>query len=146
MLKTTLVFLAIGVALINGKYRCNPDNDFHYDDECCSKSDPCDEGEGDCDHDRDCKHELICGSNNCPPPFPPNADCCHRECDGNPRYDYDPYFRECCSVLNPCKMDEGDCDKDSECEDDLVCGRDNCGKPFPSEADCCVKGPSVREK
>ena len=33
--------------------------------ECCSRSIPCDEGEGDCDSDEECKSGLICGHNNC---------------------------------------------------------------------------------
>ena len=33
----------------------------------------------------------------------------------------------------------GDCDVDSECYGDLVCGRNNCGEKFPSsDADCCT--------
>ena len=33
--------------------------------DCCSPSIPCDEGEGDCDSDEECKSGLICGHNNC---------------------------------------------------------------------------------
>ena len=32
---------------------------------CCTEDNPCDEGEGDCDSDSDCKGSLECGSNNC---------------------------------------------------------------------------------
>ena len=33
---------------------------------CCTKYNPCSEWEGDCDHDDECKDDLICGNNNCP--------------------------------------------------------------------------------
>ena len=46
----------------------------------------------------------------------------------------------CCSSSNPCDLNQGDCDNDSECSGDLVCGKDNCPFPFPSDADCCVFG------
>ena len=50
---------------------------------CCSEEYPCFEGEGDCDVDKDCQGELVCGTNNCnPDAFSPNwADCCEEgEC------------------------------------------------------------------
>ncbi len=34
---------------------------------------------------------------------------------------------ECCSSSNQCSMGEGDCDSNSECAGELVCGNDNCG-------------------
>ena len=37
------------------------------DDNCCTSSIPCNEGEGDCDSDADCKSGLVCGHNNCSP-------------------------------------------------------------------------------
>merc|ERR1711992_526723 len=58
-------------------------------------------------------------------------------------FPYDPYFRECCSSSKPCGLNEGDCDKDSECSGSLVCGKNNCPSPFPSNADCCEAGPEV---
>ena len=49
------------------------------DPDCCSSSDPCGAGEGDCDSDGDCKGDLVCGTNNCKA-FNPlaysEADCC----------------------------------------------------------------------
>merc|ERR1711894_663368 len=51
--------------------------------------------------------------------------------------DYKKVFRECCSESHPCDIDQGDCDNDSECSGDLVCGQNNCPSPFPSRADCC---------
>ena len=66
--------------------RCNgyPETDWY----CCSKDNPCNIGEGDCDTDDDCMSHLICGntgdgSNNCKIQFPysgsswiKTADCC----------------------------------------------------------------------
>jgi hypothetical protein len=47
------------------------------------------------------------------------------------------YDRECCSVAAPCAINEGDCDSDSECQGNLICGSNNCPAPFPSDANCC---------
>jgi hypothetical protein len=54
----------------------------------------------------------------------------------------------CCdSKIGGCLTGEGDCDKDSHCAGDLVCGVDNCyGIGFDSTDDCCkstvpVPGP-----
>ena len=52
---------------------------------------------------------------------------------------------ECCSDLkgSKCGEGDGDCDKDSECEGSLVCGRNNC--PWGDGDDCCMKPPSKNE-
>ena len=55
----------------------------------------------------------------------------YESCDGTN------YDSECCSVAVPCAINEGDCDKESECQGNLICGSNNCPAPFPSEADCC---------
>ena len=47
------------------------------------------------------------------------------------------YDRQCCSVEAPCAINEGDCDHKSECQGNLICGKNNCRAPFPSGADCC---------
>ena len=47
------------------------------------------------------------------------------------------YDAECCSVAAPCANNEGDCDDESECQGDLICGQNNCPAPFHSGADCC---------
>ena len=44
---------------------------------------------------------------------------------------------ECCSKYEKCCINQGDCDSDNECSGALVCGKDNCPSPFPSDADCC---------
>ena len=41
--------------------------------------DPCEEGEGDCDNDEECKDDLKCGINNCGSGHHPLADCCYKE-------------------------------------------------------------------
>ena len=62
--------------------------------------------------------------------------------DGNPKCNpatWSKYNSECCSVKNPCGKGEGDCDKNTECIGNLVCGTNNCGTKFPnSKADCCT--------
>ena len=44
------------------------------DDGCCTYSEPCEVGEGDCDVDGHCVGALICGSDNCP--WGDRDDCC----------------------------------------------------------------------
>jgi len=41
----------------------------------------------------------------------------------------------CCTDDNPCDKGDGDCDYDSQCARDLVCGNSNC--KFPGDDDCC---------
>ena len=43
----------------------------------------------------------------------------------------------CCTTSNPCAEGHGDCDKDSECQGELLCGSDNCVGFSKSDADCC---------
>ena len=45
---------------------------------------------------------------------------------------------DCCTPSNQCGPNQGDCDSNSDCQGDLVCGNDNCQSPFPSDADCCT--------
>ena len=45
----------------------------------------------------------------------------------------------CCSKNNQCGYNEGTCVSDDECQDDLVCGQDNCiGERFTDSHDCCT--------
>ena len=46
----------------------------------------------------------------------------------------------CCNSSNLCDIDEGDCDADSDCDGDLICGSNNCASPFPDTHDCCTRG------
>jgi len=46
------------------------------DDGCCTKENPCNAGDGDCDNDEDCVGSLVCGKDNCP--WGDQDDCCHK--------------------------------------------------------------------
>ena len=49
----------------------------------------------------------------------------------------------CCTDSYPCSMGEGDCDSDSECYGNLICGTDNCqnfDSAYSSTHDCCTTG------
>jgi len=48
----------------------------------------------------------------------------------------------CCNSSNLCDIDEGDCDADSDCDGDLICGSNNCASPFPDTHDCCTRACS----
>ena len=54
--------------------KCSADN---TDMDCCSSSNKCDEYQGDCDNDGDCKSGLKCGNDNCPAAFVSSYDCCY---------------------------------------------------------------------
>jgi len=46
---------------------------------CCTDTNKCDDGEGDCDYDSHCKSGLVCGTNNCEGSnFLNGEDCCTR--------------------------------------------------------------------
>jgi hypothetical protein len=45
------------------------------DSGCCIDSNPCGEGDGDCDRSSECKGDLVCGHDNCPH-FADDDDCC----------------------------------------------------------------------
>ena len=50
----------------------------------------------------------------------------------------------CCTKQFPCSQWEGDCDNNDECEDELVCGHNNCpikeGLDWDQYDDCCTYG------
>ena len=60
----------------------------------------------------------------------------------------DPYDWDYCTEEEPCREDMGDCDRDAECEDDLVCGKNNCnsvlGLDVSTNMDCC-RQPQVMD-
>ena len=60
-----------------GNTNCNEGEKLQIKD-CCTESSPCDEGQGDCDNDKECKGNLVCGKNNCDNlKFPwRGTDCC----------------------------------------------------------------------
>jgi len=116
---------------------CDGLSSYHTD--CCSASNQCDVGEGDCDSDNDCKGSLKCGTNNCPKgiKFNKYSDCCYdstKSCDG-----LSSYYTDCCSASNQCGLGEGDCDSDNDCKGSLKCGANNClkGRKFNKYSDCC---------
>ena len=49
----------------------------------------------------------------------------------------------CCTRLDKCGEDEGDCDSDDECQYGLKCGEDNCSQKsgflWEPTDDCCYK-------
>merc|ERR1712226_754509 len=51
-------------------------------DSCCSETNRCDVGEGDCDSDADCLDGLLCGTGNCPSTrsdaWDASDDCCYK--------------------------------------------------------------------
>ena len=57
---------------------CNKDDEDVAN--CCSETNSCGVGEGDCDSDDECLGDLRCGRNNCEPDFGwggPRSDCCY---------------------------------------------------------------------
>ena len=63
------------------KAACNPATWKKFTWNCCTKKDPCYEGEGDCDFDSECAEGLVCAKNSCPPTFTARfgrskPDCC----------------------------------------------------------------------
>ena len=88
----------------------------------CSINDTCSENEGDCNNDIDCQSGLKCGTDNCHISlgFASDTDCCYNQSSLTLG---DVHF---CTADNPCGENEGDCNNDNECQDDLVCGIDNC--------------------
>jgi len=107
---------------------------------CCSSTNLCGKGGGDCDSNSDCKAGLICGEDNCQQ-FHASAeqfaDCCEEKKCGGGAGDW-----TCCTKDNPCPSGQGDCDNNSECQEGLVCGTDNCRATNPdalAAADCCTE-------
>ena len=51
---------------------------------CCTKENPCFEGDGDCDYDNQCYGDLKCGKNNCARKYGEHwdrdDDCCYNPC------------------------------------------------------------------
>lgn len=116
--------------ILTGDNSCK--NPAAPDWKCCTASSTCGVGEGDCDNDNDCTGDLVCGKDNCGNGFPKLFDCCikPKKCSG---IDW-----SCCKPSSTCGYGEGDCDKDQDCDDGMVCGKDNCGPGFPSVFDCCT--------
>jgi len=112
------------------KYRCNGKNNF-----CCTFFNKCDLGDGDCDHDFQCKGDLVCGNNNCA--WGDGDDCCVKKederCNGKDNF--------CCTALSKCGYGDGDCDFDWDCAAGLVCGNNNCA--WGGGDDCCTRSQDI---
>ena len=101
----------------------------------------CGSGEGDCDDDSHCKDGLKCGRNNCEGlGFGPNDDCCYNPLNGETACG-NKSFPKCCTEENPCDDGEGDCQDDTHCAGNFVCGKNNCDRALGySEKDDCCEG------
>ena len=95
----------------------------------CNSTNLCGEDEGDCDYDNQCKEAHKCGTDNCRNflGFPYQYDCCYSE------------EEDFCTLENPCTENQGDCDSNSDCLNELVCGFDNCPHSidYDTKVDCC---------
>ena len=129
---------------------------------CCTPYRQCKNGEGGCEADIECEGFLKCGD---------KGSCGNVDKSGNLRCcetnnlaltQYDCSYRSlffpprtiwnsmghsangwsCCTKENKCDWFQGDCDKDEECKDGLVCGSNNCqtGMGIDVRIDCCWKG------
>ena len=98
----------------------------------CACKQSCTENEGDCDFNYQCEDGHRCGSNNCPNSygFDSNTDCCYVAINGDENF---------CTHEYPCGADEGDCDSNEECQNELFCGSNNCPNSLgiSSSIDCC---------
>ena len=115
-----------------------PDRNLCNDPLC-----PCQEGEGDCDNDSQCAGSLRCFHDVGPQyGLPAYWDVCRAPC---PKFDpRTPNASFCNDPACPCDLGEGDCDRDSQCKGNLVCGRNN-GAPFglPWYYEVCIR-PGAR--
>ena len=70
-----------------------------------------------------------CGTDNCrfSLGFESFYDCCYSVEEGF------------CTIEKPCGENQGDCDSDAECSDELVCGLNNCPTSlgYSPDFDCC---------
>ena len=105
---------------------------YNEDEDFCTIHNPCADKEGDCDTDEMCEEGLRCGINNCPASlsYDSEVDCCYNFTVGDPNF---------CKVDSPCGLNEGDCDFNNECQNNLFCGTNNCPESlgFEAEIDCC---------
>lgn len=117
--------------------RCRGRN-FDQGARCCTRDQPCGEGEGDCENNAECGLGLECGTNNCKQFgdfFHKKDDCCVRSGSSRPQPVKDIEIfanqfgdvpieppagqrcrgrnyegKRCCSPEQPCNEGEGDCD------------------------------------
>jgi len=56
------------------------------------------------------------------------------------------HYNSCCTADRLCGLGQGDCDQDDECEEGLICGRNNCIDFNPDASrysDCCIAAPTT---
>jgi hypothetical protein len=77
---------------------------------------------------------------------PRTATGCHDRLNGNGG-------ATCCTSSNQCGEGEGDCDRDTDCFGNLMCGErngfdNNCDTSlgFPSDFDCCYDPSKPKQK
>ena len=121
------------------------DKDDNDSGNCCTQTQSCNEGQGDCDSHSDCLQGLKCGRNNCKSDFNwghESMDCCFKPDDTRVCGKDDNDSRNCCTQTKSCDEGQGDCDSDSDCLQGLKCGRNNCNRDFDwghETMDCCYK-------
>ena len=108
--------------------KCQNEDDF------CTSENPCEQDKGDCDNHNECQNGLVCGTNNCPDSLglDSDMDCCYNSAIGDEHF---------CTTINPCGVDEGDCDANDECQGDLICDTINscpASLGFNSNVACCT--------
>ena len=106
------------------------------EDDFCTTENPCGTDQGDCDTHNECQDSLSCGSNNCPDSlgFHSEFDCCYIPTVGDEQF---------CTIADPCAVDEGDCDFNNECQENLLCDATNSCPAylgFASDVNCCFSG------
>jgi len=80
-------------------------------------------------HNDPCKPGFICIDNRCVPTENIERENCHFDRYGRPAQNGDFDY---CSKNCKCKIKEGDCDSDAECENNGIC-RINVGRPNPTD-------------
>ena len=105
---------------------------YSLEEDFCTIENPCGVDQGDCDSNVECLDGLVCGLNNCPIShgYDSEVDCCYNFSVGDPNF---------CTVDSPCGLNQGDCDSNNECQNNLFCGTNNCPESlgFEAEIDCC---------
>ena len=111
----------------------------HFD--FCTDTQPCAQGEGDCDSDRQCQSGLSCRNDvGATYGFDPIVDVCETS-GGGVRVGHFDF----CTEGKPCAQGEGDCDSGSECQEGLIC-RSDVGARYgfdPIVDVCVVTGPPL---
>jgi len=123
----------------------------------CQPSSPCNDGESDCDLNSDCAGDLICWERTNGETDPrydtsninSDADVCIRpeSSEDVSNVTYVQWLGPDACADSPCGDGESDCDKDSECQGDLICWERTYGETDPrydtsginANADVCIR-------